>query len=90
MAVQFNVACKATGHKITDITVEISNKTIDCEKQQALCGGLYFPLISNFFRDSRVMYLINFCGGDVVFGAKCPMNERENKQTNKQKTTVHF
>ncbi|XP_078378520.1 semaphorin-5A-like [Oculina patagonica] len=38
MAVQFNVLCKATGHKITDVSVEISNKTIDCEKEPNLCG----------------------------------------------------
>jgi len=39
MAVQFNVACEATGHKITDIRVQISNKTIDCEREPKLCGG---------------------------------------------------
>ena len=39
MAVQFNVACEATGHKITDMRVEISNKTIDCEREPKLCGG---------------------------------------------------
>ena len=39
MAVQFNVACEAEGHKITDIRVQISNKTIDCEREPKVCGG---------------------------------------------------
>ena len=39
MAVQFNVACEATGRKITDIRVQISNKTTDCEREPKLCGG---------------------------------------------------
>ena len=39
MAVRFNVACEATGHKITDMRVQISNKTIDCEREPKLCRG---------------------------------------------------
>ena len=39
MAVRFNVSCEATGHKITEMRVQISNKTIDCEREPKLCGG---------------------------------------------------
>lgn len=39
MAVQFIVACEAKGRKMTDIQVQISNKTIDCEREPKLCGG---------------------------------------------------
>ena len=37
--IQFEVMCKATGYKISHISVEIFNKTFDCEKQRDLCGG---------------------------------------------------
>ncbi|PFX24559.1 Semaphorin-5B [Stylophora pistillata] len=36
--VQFEVICKTTGYKISNISVDIVNKTFDCEKQTDLCG----------------------------------------------------
>lgn len=48
MAVQFNVACEAVGYKITDIRVQISNKTTDCEREPQLCGGKNLAKILQF------------------------------------------
>ena len=48
MAVQFNVACEAIGYKITDIRVQISNKTTDCEREPQLCGGKNLAKILQF------------------------------------------
>ena len=48
MAVQFNVACEAIGYKITDIRVQISNKTTDCDREPQLCGGKNLAKILQF------------------------------------------
>ena len=37
--VHFEVIFKTTGYNISNISVEILNKTFDCEKQRDLCGG---------------------------------------------------
>ena len=39
MAVKFKVTSKAKGYKITDIIMELSNQTIDCEKDVEQCEG---------------------------------------------------
>ena len=39
MAVKFTVTCRAKGYKIMDISVEMSNQTINCEEERQLCGG---------------------------------------------------
>ena len=39
MAVRFHVKCRAKGYKLTAVSAEVTNETIDCEKEPQTCGG---------------------------------------------------
>jgi len=85
MAVQFNVACEATGHKITDIRVQISNKTIDCEREPKLCGDGEWDRWSDWgqctvegFQIRRRECKTEPCVGERVQEKKCQPTISEN------------
>lgn len=39
MAVRFHVKCRAKGYKLTAVSAEVTNETIDCQKEPQTCGG---------------------------------------------------
>lgn len=39
MAIRFHVKCRAKGYKLTAVSAEVTNETIDCEKEPQTCGG---------------------------------------------------
>lgn len=38
MAVRFHVKCRAKGYKLTAVSAEVTNETIDCQKEPQICG----------------------------------------------------
>lgn len=78
MAVQFNVACEATGYKITDIRVQILNKTTDCEREPKLCGDGEWDRWSDWgqctvegFQIRRRQCKAEPCVGEMLQERKC-------------------
>lgn len=39
MAIRFHVKCRAKGYKLTAVSAEVTNETIDCQKEPQTCGG---------------------------------------------------
>lgn len=89
MAVKFKVTSKAKGYKITDIIMELSNQTIDCEKDVEQCEGGKWDRWGNWSLCSVEGYQIrrrncskNHCIGERLQERRCSPTKDNGKGAN--------